>query len=81
MALSKNKEKNKYNENLLCPVCGRYGMFDGKECGRCGSKINSTKKKFVYKTSEVIKKELELGIYREIKVVEIDEKIKVKHDW
>ena len=81
MALSKSKKKNSYNENLLCPVCGRYGKFDGKECGRCGSKMNSTKKKFVYKISEVLKRELEMDIYRERKVVEIDVKTKVKHDW
>ena len=74
-----SKKKKEINKNLICPVCSRYGKFDGKECGRCGSKINSTKKKFVYKTSEVLRKELEMGIYRERKVVKIDVIVKVNH--
>ena len=34
------------NKDLICPVCGRFGKFDGKSCKRCGSykKYN----KFVY---------------------------------
>jgi len=34
-------------ENLVCPVCSRYGKFDGKHCERCNSKKEGNK--FVYK--------------------------------
>ena len=76
-----SRKKKEFNENLICPICSRYGKFDGKQCGRCGTKINSTKKKFVYKKSKVLRKELEMGQYREIKVVEIDDRVKIKHDY
>ena len=36
----------KIKNDMICPVCGRYGKFDGKDCKRCNSKRKTNK--FVY---------------------------------
>lgn len=42
--------EEKETKDLICPVCCRYGKFDGKKCGRCGAK--KKRNKFVYEKSE-----------------------------
>ncbi len=73
------KKKSDKVKDLICPVCSRYGKFDGKHCGRCNTTFS--RKKYRYKKKEAMLEEYRIGQYRERKVVSIDNKEIIKHDW
>ncbi len=43
-------ENNKEIKDLICPVCCKYGGFNGKKCTRCG--VKKKRNKFICEGNE-----------------------------